>query len=100
MSVRLIVRHEAEGDILNAALWYEGREVGLGLELTAEIRAAVERALEDPLAYLLLRKHPHVRRVLARRFPYRIFYIVRPDAIVVFAVLHAARDEQHWLERL
>ena len=42
MSVGLIVRPEAEGDILSAALWYEGREVGLGLELTAEIHAAVE----------------------------------------------------------
>jgi plasmid stabilization system protein ParE len=100
MSVRLIVRPEAEGDILSAALWYEGRELGLGLELTGEIHAAVERALENPLAYLLLRQQPHVRRILARRFPYRIFYVVRPDAMIVFAVLHAAQDEWHWLERL
>ena len=100
MSLRLIVRPEAERDILNAALWYEGREAGVGLDLTAEISAAVDRALENPLAYLLLRRHPHVRRVLARRFPYRIFYIVRPDAIIVFAVLHAAQDERYWLERL
>jgi len=100
MSVRLIVRPEAEGDILSAALWYEGREVGLGLELTAEIHAAVKRAHENPLAYLLLRKQPHVRRILARRFPYRIFYVVRRDAMIVFAVLHAAQDERHWLERL
>jgi plasmid stabilization system protein ParE len=100
MSLRLIVRPEAEADILNAALWYESREAGLGSEVTAEIRAATTRALENPLAYLLLRKHPHVRRVLARRFPYRIFYIVRPNAIVVFAVLHAARHERHWQHRL
>jgi plasmid stabilization system protein ParE len=41
-----------------------------------------------------------VRRVLTRRFPYRIFYVVRPDAIVVFAVLHAAQDEDNWLRRM
>ena len=100
MSLNLIVRPEAEEDILNAALWYEAREASLGLEVTAEIRAAVDRALENPLAYLRVRKQPHVRRVLARRFPYRAFYIVRPDAIVVFAVLHAARHERHWRLRL
>lgn len=100
MSLGLIVRPEAERDILHAALWYEGREVGAGLDLIDEIHAAIDRAIENPLAYLLLRKHPPVRRVLARRFPYRIFYIVRPDAIVVFAILHAARDERRWLERL
>lgn len=100
MNLKLIVRQEAEDDIFDIALWYEGREVGLGQEVTAEIRAATERALENPLAYLLLRKQPQVRRVLARRFPYRIFYIVRPDAIVVFGVLHAARHERHWQRRL
>jgi plasmid stabilization system protein ParE len=73
---------------------------GFGLDLANEIHAAIERALEKPLGYLLLRRHPHVRRVLARRFPYRIFYIVRWDALIVFAVLHAAQDERHWLKRL
>ena len=78
MNRRLILRPEGEADILDIALWYESREAGLGLEVTAEIRAAIERAVDGPFAYLLMREHPHVRRVLARRFPYRIFYIVRP----------------------
>jgi toxin ParE1/3/4 len=100
MSRRLIVRDEAEADITEAALWYDEREAGLGLELTLEVRAAIRRALENPLHYLRLRQRPEVRRVLARRFPYRIFFIVRDDAIVVFAVLHAARHDRHWRERL
>ncbi len=100
MSLKLIVRPEAEEDILNAALWYESRQVGLGLDLATEIHAAIKRALENPFAYLLLRKQPHVRRVLARRFPYRIFYIVRSDGMIVIAVLHAAQDERHWMRRL
>ena len=100
MSLRLIVRPEAEADITEAALWYETREAGLGLEVMTEIHAAIERALERPLAYLLLREHPHVRRILARRFPYRIFYIARSDAIVIFAVLHASRHERQWQRRL
>lgn len=32
MRRRLIVRPEAEADITEAALWYEERAVGLGLE--------------------------------------------------------------------
>ena len=99
MNLRLIVRPEAEADILEAALWYESREPGLGLEVIAEIHAAIDRALENPLAYLLLRKDPHVRRVLARRFPYRIFYTVKSDVLVVFAILHAARDQRYWQRR-
>ena len=99
MSRRLIIRPEAETDIVEAAIWYEGRERGLGLEVTSEIHAAMARATQNPLAYLLLRERPHVRRILVRRFPYRIFYIVRADAIIVFAVLHAAQHDRHWKRR-
>ncbi len=100
MSRRLIIRAEAEADISEAVVWYEAREAGLGLELVAEIGAAVQRAVERPLSYRRLRKRPEVRRVLARRYPYRIFFIVRTDAIVVFAILHAARHDRHWKKRV
>jgi plasmid stabilization system protein ParE len=81
-------------------LWYELRGAGLGWELTSEVRAAIQRAVENPQLHLLLRQRPEVRRVLTRRFPYRVFFIVRTDALVVFAVLHAARHGRHWRERL
>lgn len=100
MSRRLIIRPEAETDITEAALWYDEREAGLGLELTLEVGAAILRAVSNPLIFLRLRGRPEVRRILTRRFPYRVFFIVRADAIVVFAVLHAARHERHWQRRV
>ncbi len=62
----MIVRPEAESDITEAALWYESRESDLGLQLIAEIRAAIGRALNDPEMFPRLRKSPTVRRALAR----------------------------------
>lgn len=100
MKRRLIVRGEAEADLTEAALWYDEREAGLGWDLTLEVRAAIRRAVENPPLHLLLRRKPEVRRVLAKRFPYRIFFIVRDDAIVVFAVLHAARHDRRWQDRI
>jgi len=100
VSRRLIVRSEAEADVTEAALWYEERAAGLGLELVREIGLAVGRAVEAPLHFMLLRQRPEVRRVLTRRFPYRVFFIVRDDAIIVFAVMHAARHDRHWRGRL
>jgi toxin ParE1/3/4 len=100
MSRRLIVRPEAEADITDAAIWYESRESGLGLDLISKIQAAIERALNDPEIFPRLRENPPVRRVLARRFAYRVFYIVRPDALVVFAVLHTARHDRIWKRRM
>jgi toxin ParE1/3/4 len=100
MNRSLIVRPQAEADITEAAVWYESRESGLGLEVTSEIQTAIGRALKDPEIFPRLRENPHVRRVLTRRFPYRVFFIVRPEALVVFAVLHAARHDRIWWHRI
>ena len=99
MNQRLIVRPEAEADITNGAMWYESREPGLGLELISEVHLAIARALKNPESFTRVRRNPTVRRVLTRRFPYRIFFIVRPDALVVFGVLHAARHDRVWKHR-
>ena len=99
MNRRLIVRPEAESEISDAAMWYDSREPGLGPELISEVNLAIGRALNSPESFRRVRRNPEVRRILTRRFPYRIFFIVRPDAIVVFAVIHAARHDRIWKHR-
>jgi hypothetical protein len=37
---------------------------------------------------------------LTKRFPYRIFFSLKDDAVVVHAVLHGRRDDWHWKDRL
>lgn len=96
----LIVRPEAEADLLKSAIWYEQRQRGLGLELLLDIHDSIRRALNNPQAFLRIRKNPEVRRILAKRFPYRIFFILQPKVLIVFAVLHAARNERIWRQRL
>lgn len=43
--------------------------------------------------------HKEVRRVLMRKFPYALFYLVEEDSIVVLACFHAGRDSIDWLRR-
>ena len=38
------------------------------------------------------------RRVLSRRFPYKLFYRIEGDSVIVFRILHAARDHARQLE--
>ena len=66
----------------------------------SEIRSAMKRALARPQAFLQVRDNPPVHRILIRRFPYRVFYILRPDALIVFAVIHVARHHRNWMARL
>ena len=96
--LRVIIRIEAEVDITDAAIWYHSKQSGLGHDFLAEVESAIARAAENPFRFPCLRRRPEVRRVLTERFPYRVFFIRRPDSIVVFRVLHSARHDREWKE--
>ena len=97
---RVIVRPLAAEEIASAATWYEAQCLGLGVDLTDEIIRAIRRAQEAPDLFRILRPRDGMRRVLTERFPYRVFFTVIDDTLHVHAVLHAARHDRHWRERL
>jgi plasmid stabilization system protein ParE len=100
MSYRHLIPSLAEADITGAALWYERQQSGLGEKFLLQVDAAIARVLENPLAYPVIRRRHEVRRVLTHQFPYRIFYSLERDMVVVHAVLHASRDERVLDERI
>ena len=72
----------------------------LGEQLIDEILAATRRAQENPELFRIVRRDGNVRRVLTKRFPYRIFFSVVDEILYVHAVLHGARHDRRWTERL
>lgn len=97
MSLELFIRPEAEADALEAYRWYNEQLPGLGGEFLGEIDRALENIRANPEAHRKL--HREFRRVLTRRFPYAVFYALRDNRIVVFAILHTARDPRLWRKR-
>ena len=87
-----------EADIEAAFDWYEGEELGLGLEFLEEVRSAYDRILDRPFKYQDLRSG--IRRALTRRFPYAIYFSIEGEVIVILAVLHTARDPVEWQRRI
>jgi plasmid stabilization system protein ParE len=39
---------------------------------------------------------PGIRRALARRFPFAVYFLDEADAVVVLAVLHVRRSPPRW----
>jgi len=100
MSYRRLIPSLAERDITEAALWYERQQSGLGEKFLQQVDAAIGRVLENPFAYPIIRRRHEMRRVLTRQFPYRIFYSLEGDTVVIHAVLHASRSERALDERV
>ena len=97
MTLKVVFRRAARAEFDGAAMWYEERQPGLGMQFTFEIDRAVDLAARNPERFPL--KHGEIRCVQARRFPYSVFYCVEADRIVVLAVFHARRDPLIWQTR-
>jgi plasmid stabilization system protein ParE len=67
----------------------------LGDELLMEIWAAVRRLETGPAGRPFY--YRDFRRLLTRRFPYKLFYRVEGDRVIVFRILHAKREHRQQL---
>ncbi|MGI9067835.1 MAG: type II toxin-antitoxin system RelE/ParE family toxin [Pyrinomonadaceae bacterium] len=94
------IRSDDLADIAEASTWYEEREPGLGIEFVRAVREAIGNLPANPLAHRLRNRRRNVRWFLPPRFPYRIVYRVQGELIIIIAVLHAARHDRHWKERV
>ena len=99
MTYRLIIREEAEADLVDAVGRYENERPNLGIEFLTEARRVIHNAVANPFLYPAISRRPQAHRALTHRFPYRVFYRIRHGAVIVFAVLHAKRSDAAWKER-
>jgi plasmid stabilization system protein ParE len=98
MSRRLILRPAAEADIEDAYRWYEDQRTGLGAEFLRAIEAILAVVEREPELYAPI--HKNARRVLLRRFPYAVFYVIQPQTIEVVGCFHVRRNPRRWRSRL
>ena len=98
MTKHPILRPEAEEDLAVAFDWYEAQQSGLGEKFVAEIERVISRIAAQPLSGPVV--HEDVRRLLPKRFPYAVLYVISEDHISIIAVLHQSRDPLTWQGRL
>ncbi len=90
-------RRAALVEFEEAVVWYEEQRAGLGEEFVREIDAVISSLAESPLRCPLV--FGEVRRAVARRFPYSVYFRMRGEKVIVLAVFHARRDPRAWQSR-
>ena len=94
----IIVRPEAQLEVQNAFSYYEEKSEGLGFEFMRSLDAALQSVKRNPSSYQIIYKE--TRRVLLRKFPFALFYLIEETKIVVIAVLHQKQSEIDWIRRV
>ncbi len=97
MSLPIALHRAASAEFIEASAWYESKRFGLALEFIAEIDRCISQASEQPLQYAVVRDG--IRRVVAHRFPYSIYFRSEEHRIVILAVFHGSRDPAIWQSR-
>ena len=97
MSYQLIISPEAELDIEDAFQWYEQRDSGLGSEFVRAVDSCLASIGRNPEAYPVV--YRQARRVLIRRFPYGLIYVVEENIITIIACYHVKRNPKQWQNR-
>jgi hypothetical protein len=87
-----------EWELKEAMESYEAARPGLGAKFLAEARAATKLIEAHPLAWTPLSLR--TRRIRLHHFPFGLFYQVRPDEILVLAVMDMRRDPARWEQNL
>ena len=85
-------------EAIEAKAWYRA-QAGLGDVFADDLEHALDLVIEYPGIGLTVSSRG-ARRVLLRRFPYALFYVIRRDALVVLAVFHVSRDPKRLRGRL
>jgi ParE-like toxin of type II ParDE toxin-antitoxin system len=71
----------AHAEFQEAINYYNEKRAGLGFEFSDEVKQAVERIRNYPIAWTPLSKR--TRRCQVHRFPYSIIYEARTDVIII-----------------
>ncbi len=98
MKYILKIRREAELDIGSAFKYYEEQRLGLGHDFLLCVEEAFAKVERNPLNYRKI--HKELRRIATHRFPYRIFYFVLEQKIIVTAVFHVRKGPKAWEARI
>jgi hypothetical protein len=88
---------EAKAEFDDAMGYYEQQIPGLGVRFRDEVRAALRRLGNWPLAASVERGD--IRRALLGRFDYKLLNAVETYRIYVLAVAHQQRAPEYWIER-
>ena len=92
--------HEADEDWQQAVGWYESKREGLGREFSAELEAAVQRIAGNPRCGSYLLKRLGIRRVLMRRFPYKVVYHLVDGTVEIISIFAERQHPRIWQGRL
>jgi toxin ParE1/3/4 len=98
MVFEIIVKPLARIDLDEAILWYENKLNGLGERFYQAFLTASEAIRKSPDAFIEI--SPDIRRIIIKKFPYKLFYTISENKVFIIGIIHAKRSAGFITSRL
>jgi plasmid stabilization system protein ParE len=87
-------------DIAKAEDWYFRRLPGLDEKFINKLRQSLTAISEHPAAFSFIQKNGPFRKYKIQGFPYKIFYSIDDQTILITAIIHTSRSNRYIRRRL
>jgi toxin ParE1/3/4 len=88
----------AEEDLDAAAQWYAKQRIELALEFFDAVDAVFAIIAQFPQVGREVATN--IRRVLTKKFPFCVYYVIDDGRLTVVAILHLRQSPDTWQQRL
>jgi plasmid stabilization system protein ParE len=99
MAYSLSVSTAAENDLLEAYLWYEQQQLGLGSKFLEQVEKSYYSLLLNPEAFEI-RYKKRVGAIPVRKFPYLVFYVLEDQHVKIISVFNTNRSTKILKKRI
>ena len=89
---------EADNEFREAARYYEGEALGVGMVFIAEVHRAMAWIARNPNAAAKIGSG--IRKKVLKYFPFNLLYCIEGELVLIIAVAHQKRRPRYWRSRV
>lgn len=89
---------KAREDVREIVLWYRGEREGLEDRFLLSLKASTDVLVKNPLLYQI--RFESIRSLLLKRFPYRLYYFIDGNQVMVLGIVHTKRSPKFIRKKL
>ena len=98
MAFKIVIKPIVFADAEEAVTWYEKKLTGLGKRFYNSFLSALGEIQSKPYSFSYVKKP--VRRHNLKKYPYKIFYLIAENSIIIIGVSHTKRSNTFVKRRL
>jgi plasmid stabilization system protein ParE len=99
MNFRIEYDKSVETEVREILDWYKEKSASLALNFLYQLKIAEKNLLLNPFAFRVVSIHG-IRRIVLKKFPYKVYFRENNDIIFILAIIHQSRSNRYIRKRL